>query len=429
MRAVGDPAARFREDYLRILRAIRFAARFGFAIDPATWQAAREAGARPRPPLGRAGAGRVVQGPAHGQDLETLVRLWHESGAAAAWLPGAAVPVPRAVPSPELSPPPRDPVLLTRAPARAIRRRAAPAPGLQRGDRAGGGDGGGAAAARRAPARSRCDAGSPPSATRRTISPRCTGCVGRRRPLARGRRHAIRERRDPAHARRPGGDRARPGGARPPAAEPWARRSRRCSTGCWRIRRPTPASACSRWRGSGDEPRSWFALAAALGNMAGRARGGAESPARAPGHRRLPRVRRGVHARRGGARRAAGGAARRDEGEALYVLVGYLAVHLAQHVLTPALPLRRGDPPGEPVRRRLGAAGPHAAHLLRRRRDRERLPGLGRARRAALPRRAAAQAARGGHHRQRHGGRRPESRARRWAPRRCWGWRRFSASS
>ena len=33
VRAVGDPAERFREDYLRILRAVRFAARFGFAVD------------------------------------------------------------------------------------------------------------------------------------------------------------------------------------------------------------------------------------------------------------------------------------------------------------------------------------------------------------------------------------------------------------
>jgi len=43
IRAVGDPAARFREDYLRILRALRFAARFEFTIDPATWAAARAA--------------------------------------------------------------------------------------------------------------------------------------------------------------------------------------------------------------------------------------------------------------------------------------------------------------------------------------------------------------------------------------------------
>ena len=39
LRAVGRPAERFREDYLRILRAVRFAARFGLAIDPETWDA------------------------------------------------------------------------------------------------------------------------------------------------------------------------------------------------------------------------------------------------------------------------------------------------------------------------------------------------------------------------------------------------------
>ena len=41
VRAVGEPQRRFEEDALRILRLYRFAARFGFAIDPATGQAAR----------------------------------------------------------------------------------------------------------------------------------------------------------------------------------------------------------------------------------------------------------------------------------------------------------------------------------------------------------------------------------------------------
>ena len=40
VRAVGVPHQRFTEDALRILRLYRFAARFGFAIDPATAQAA-----------------------------------------------------------------------------------------------------------------------------------------------------------------------------------------------------------------------------------------------------------------------------------------------------------------------------------------------------------------------------------------------------
>jgi poly(A) polymerase len=39
IRAIGDPEARFREDKLRMVRAVRFAARFGYAIEPATLQA------------------------------------------------------------------------------------------------------------------------------------------------------------------------------------------------------------------------------------------------------------------------------------------------------------------------------------------------------------------------------------------------------
>jgi len=37
IRAIGDPLLRFREDKLRMLRAVRFAARFDYAIDPATF--------------------------------------------------------------------------------------------------------------------------------------------------------------------------------------------------------------------------------------------------------------------------------------------------------------------------------------------------------------------------------------------------------
>ena len=113
VRAVGAPAARFREDYLRILRAIRFAARFGFTIEPATWKAAREAA----PGLGRLSAERVrdewFKGLRTARDLETLVHLWHESGAAATWLPELRRMDEGGFPLPELSPPPRDPILLT----------------------------------------------------------------------------------------------------------------------------------------------------------------------------------------------------------------------------------------------------------------------------------------------------------------------------
>ena len=39
IRAIGDPAARFAEDHLRLLRAVRFAARLDFTIEPETWDA------------------------------------------------------------------------------------------------------------------------------------------------------------------------------------------------------------------------------------------------------------------------------------------------------------------------------------------------------------------------------------------------------
>ncbi len=39
VRTIGEPAQRFAEDYLRLIRAVRFAVRFGFAIEPATAQA------------------------------------------------------------------------------------------------------------------------------------------------------------------------------------------------------------------------------------------------------------------------------------------------------------------------------------------------------------------------------------------------------
>jgi putative nucleotidyltransferase with HDIG domain len=41
IRAIGDPPVRFREDHLRLLRAVRFAARLGFDIEPATFDAIR----------------------------------------------------------------------------------------------------------------------------------------------------------------------------------------------------------------------------------------------------------------------------------------------------------------------------------------------------------------------------------------------------
>ena len=109
VRAVGEPSERFREDYLRILRALRFAARFGFEIDPPTWAAARAAA----PGLAQLSAERVreewFKGLRTARSVERLVQLWQEVGAAPIWLPGLGGTYSTA----EADRVPRDPVLLT----------------------------------------------------------------------------------------------------------------------------------------------------------------------------------------------------------------------------------------------------------------------------------------------------------------------------
>src|SRR5690242_1840901 len=42
IRAIGDPRLRFAEDKLRLLRVVRFASRFGYAIEPETFAALKE---------------------------------------------------------------------------------------------------------------------------------------------------------------------------------------------------------------------------------------------------------------------------------------------------------------------------------------------------------------------------------------------------
>jgi tRNA nucleotidyltransferase (CCA-adding enzyme) len=112
VRAVGVAAERFREDYLRVLRAVRFAARFGFGVEPETWEAARAAG----PGLVRLSAERVreewFKGLDTARDPAELVRLWIDVGAAERWMPELAAPagpMDRAAARAR----PRDPVRLT----------------------------------------------------------------------------------------------------------------------------------------------------------------------------------------------------------------------------------------------------------------------------------------------------------------------------
>ena len=90
VRAVGDPQARMLEDRLRALRAIRFASRFDFALDPATWAAIIESA----PFLLRLSPERVKQ------EIEKTMeqvrrpsvafRRWRESGAFHAVAPALA---------------------------------------------------------------------------------------------------------------------------------------------------------------------------------------------------------------------------------------------------------------------------------------------------------------------------------------------------
>ena len=114
LRAVGIPAERFREDYLRILRGIRFAARFGFVIEPATWAAAVEAA----PGLAQLSAERVrdewFKGLRTARSVPQLVELWTRSGAAERWMPELeVVPADRIARAGSVAPERRDPVLLT----------------------------------------------------------------------------------------------------------------------------------------------------------------------------------------------------------------------------------------------------------------------------------------------------------------------------
>ena len=87
IRSVGDPNWRFQEDYLRILRALRFSARFEFRIHARTLEAAK-ANAQG---LAQLSAERVrdewFKGIQTAKKLSKLVGLWRDVGAARIWLP------------------------------------------------------------------------------------------------------------------------------------------------------------------------------------------------------------------------------------------------------------------------------------------------------------------------------------------------------
>ena len=101
VRAVGDPDARMREDRLRALRAIRFAARFGFAIDHAT-RLAITASARY---LGRLSPERVKQ--ELDKTMEQVrspsvaLRLWQATGAFQTLVPALHTATPESLAVPD----------------------------------------------------------------------------------------------------------------------------------------------------------------------------------------------------------------------------------------------------------------------------------------------------------------------------------------
>src|SRR5213078_989301 len=87
IRSVGDPNWRFQEDYLRILRALRFSARFEFRIQAGTLEAAK-ANAQG---LAQLSAERVrdewFKGIQTAKKVSKLVTLWRDVGATRIWLP------------------------------------------------------------------------------------------------------------------------------------------------------------------------------------------------------------------------------------------------------------------------------------------------------------------------------------------------------
>jgi len=113
IRSVGDPNWRFQEDYLRILRALRFSARFEFRIHPRTLEAAK-ANVQG---LAQLSAERVrdewFKGIATAQRVSKLLALWIDTGAARIWLPEIRETGDGRWEKRHLDKLPRDPVLIT----------------------------------------------------------------------------------------------------------------------------------------------------------------------------------------------------------------------------------------------------------------------------------------------------------------------------
>lgn len=112
VRAVGDPAQRFHEDRLRILRGLRFAARFDFTIAAGTWAAAVSQAKDTLHLSAERVRGEWWKGIETAARPSELVRLWDEVGIADAWLCQRRSELPADLP--------RDPVLTLAAWCRPV---------------------------------------------------------------------------------------------------------------------------------------------------------------------------------------------------------------------------------------------------------------------------------------------------------------------
>ncbi|MDQ6610834.1 MAG: hypothetical protein M3Y64_00255 [Gemmatimonadota bacterium] len=122
LRAVGTPIERFEEDRLRVLRGIRFAARFRFRIEQETWNAMVESG----PHLGRLSPERVKQ------ELDKTLeqaerpseafRLWQKTGAFHSVLPALVTTSPGTLQAVDRQPRPNSAMTVPRRQLRRLLR-------------------------------------------------------------------------------------------------------------------------------------------------------------------------------------------------------------------------------------------------------------------------------------------------------------------
>ena len=137
IRAVGDPGRRFREDYLRILRALRFAARFGFEIEQKTWEAAVANVHGLEHLSAERVRGEWMRGLKTAERPSRLLGLWKAVGALTKWLPEVGSADPDAVDRFGE----RDPVLITSYlsadPSRTLKRLRCSSAEIERGRRFG----------------------------------------------------------------------------------------------------------------------------------------------------------------------------------------------------------------------------------------------------------------------------------------------------